>query len=89
MTRYTNYPNVAFRHELSLVIDPLFLDRLSRVKCSSEVVKKISLEEQVTDININRLQEVVDKEREYLGFLTKYQYFMGVNKGNPSDQNSL
>ena len=67
----------------------LFLVRLSQVKCSSEVVKKISLEEQVTDININRLQEVVDKEREYLGFLTKYQYFMGVNEGNPSDQNFL
>jgi DNA-directed RNA polymerase-5 subunit 1 len=31
------------------------------VELPSEVVKRITFEEQVIDININRLQEVVDK----------------------------
>jgi DNA-directed RNA polymerase-5 subunit 1 len=31
------------------------------VELSSEVVKRITFEEQVTDINVKRLQEVVDK----------------------------
>lgn len=31
------------------------------VGLASEVAKRITLQEQVTDININRLQEVVDK----------------------------
>ena len=55
----------------------------------SRVVEETLSEEQVTDININRLQEVVDKEQGCLGFLTKYQYFMGVNEGNSSDKNFL
>jgi DNA-directed RNA polymerase-5 subunit 1 len=31
------------------------------VECPSEVAKRITFEEQVTDINFNILQEVVDK----------------------------
>jgi DNA-directed RNA polymerase-5 subunit 1 len=35
--------------------------RLKVVGLPPEVAKRITFEEQVTDININRLQEVVDK----------------------------
>ena len=60
-----NYADVLFSHEL-LVISPYILSEDLYVKpdaigLPSEVVQRITFEEQVTDINIKKLQEVVDK----------------------------
>ena len=49
----------------SLVISPYLIEgpyiRPKVVELPVEVTKRITFEELVTDININRLQEVVDK----------------------------
>ena len=58
-------PMCYFHVNSSLVIFPYLIEdtyiRPKVVKLPVEVTKRISLEELVTDININRLQEVVDK----------------------------
>ena len=54
-----------FHVSSSFVISPYLIEdpyiRPKVVELSFEVTKRITFEELVTDININRLQEVVDK----------------------------
>ena len=58
-------PMCYFHVSSSLVISPYLIEdtyiRPKVVKLPVEVTKRISLEELVTDINNNRLQEVVNK----------------------------
>ena len=58
-------PMCYFHVSSSLVISPFLIEdpyiRPKVVELPFEVTKRITFEELVTDININRLQEVVDK----------------------------
>ena len=58
-------PMCYFHMSSSLVISPYLIEdpyiRPKVVELPVEVTKRITFEEPVTDININRLQEVIDK----------------------------
>ena len=63
-------PMCYFHMSSSLVISPYLIEdpyiRLKVVELPVEVTKRITFEELVTDININRLQEVVDSDSTWL-----------------------
>jgi len=65
MIHYRTAPMCYFQVSSSLVISPYLIEdpyiRPKVVELPVEVTKRIAFEELVTDININRLQEVVDK----------------------------
>ena len=65
MIHYRTTPMCYFHVSLSLVISPYLIKdpyiRPKVVELPFEVTKRITFVELVTDININRLQEVVDK----------------------------